>query len=78
MCLFTPGVEIVTTNARTNLNPQTFKGDAVLCTAPLGVLKQSVANNGIQFIPPLPEWKIGAIQRLGFGNLNKVNLTDSI
>ncbi|PSN46770.1 Lysine-specific histone demethylase 1A [Blattella germanica] len=55
-------------------------GDAVLCTLPLGVLKQStVANNQgipntVQFNPPLPDWKVDAIQRLGFGNLNKVVL----
>ncbi|MBN3285434.1 KDM1A demethylase, partial [Polyodon spathula] len=26
----------------------------------------------VQFVPPLPEWKTSAIQRMGFGNLNKV------
>lgn len=53
----------------------TFKGDAVLCTLPLGVLKDCVRGNGVnavQFSPPLPDWKTAAIQRLGFGNLNKV------
>jgi len=61
-------------------------GDAVLCTLPLGVLKQitslnpnasesgKAANNMVEFTPPLPEWKLSAIQRLGFGNLNKVVL----
>lgn len=28
----------------------------------------------VEFTPPLPEWKLSAIQRLGFGNLNKVVL----
>jgi lysine-specific histone demethylase 1 len=57
-----------------------LSGDAVLCTLPLGVLKQCTAANTqgvpntVQFIPPLPEWKVAAIQRLGFGNLNKVVL----
>jgi lysine-specific histone demethylase 1 len=57
-----------------------FSGDAVLCTLPLGVLKQCTAANTqgvpntVQFIPPLPDWKVAAIQRLGFGNLNKVVL----
>ena len=57
-----------------------LSGDAVLCTLPLGVLKQSTAANTqgvlntVQFIPPLPDWKVAAIQRLGFGNLNKVVL----
>lgn len=73
------GVEVTTTNTRTNSGLATFKGDAVLCTLPLGVLKQSVLNNPsllntVQFVPPLPEWKGAAISRLGFGNLNKVVL----
>lgn len=52
----------------------------MLCTLPLGVLKQSTAANSqglpntVQFSPPLPDWKVCAIQRLGFGNLNKVVL----
>lgn len=55
--------------------------DAVLCTLPLGVLKQSTganqnAPNNVTFNPPLPQWKIDAINRLGFGNLNKVRLSD--
>ncbi|CAF89259.1 unnamed protein product, partial [Tetraodon nigroviridis] len=37
---------------------------------PLGVLKQQPP--AVQFVPPLPEWKTSAIQRMGFGNLNKV------
>lgn len=32
------------------------------------------SQNAIHFVPPLPEWKVSAIQRLGFGNLNKVVL----
>ena len=71
------GVEVFTTNSRTNSDPMTYRADAVLCTLPLGVLKESLrgnAINSVQFIPPLPEWKSSAIQRLGFGNLNKVGL----
>ncbi|GFG35028.1 hypothetical protein Cfor_08510, partial [Coptotermes formosanus] len=74
------GVDIATTNCRNHSNPVTYKGDAVLCTLPLGVLKQCTAANTqgvlntVQFIPPLPDWKVAAIQRLGFGNLNKVVL----
>ena len=45
-------------------------GDAVIVTASLGVLKRG----GIQFSPALPERKLGAIKRLGFGVLNKVKL----
>uniref|UniRef100_A0A1B6F811 Lysine-specific histone demethylase n=2 Tax=Cuerna arida TaxID=1464854 RepID=A0A1B6F811_9HEMI len=74
------GVEVLTSNARNHGNPMTYKGDVVLCTLPLGVLKQSTAinsqgmPNSVQFVPPLPDWKVSAIQRLGFGNLNKVVL----
>ena len=28
----------------------------------------------VSFNPPLPEWKTEAIQRLGYGNLNKVGV----
>ena len=57
----------------------TFTADAVLCTLPLGVLKESLnpatvtprSPNIINFVPPLPEWKCMAAQRMGFGNLNK-------
>eukprot|EP01080_Neovahlkampfia_damariscottae_P004239 gene4239-7576_t len=42
----------------------------VLITVPLGVLKR----NSIKFSPPLPKYKIDAIQKLGFGLLNKVIL----
>lgn len=72
------GVEVTTTNARNSSNPMTYKGDAVLCTLPLGVLKDCVLRsngaNTVQFSPSLPDWKTAAIQRLGFGNLNKVRL----
>lgn len=48
----------------------TVSADSVVCTIPLGVLKQG----NINFEPALPAWKTGAIQRLGFGILNKVVL----
>jgi len=72
---------VVTTHSRTNSNSTTYKADAVLITLPLGVFKESLRNNGIntiQFIPPLPEWKTAAVNRLGFGNLNKVRLLQSV
>ena len=47
---------------------ETYRAEAVLVTVPLGVLKEKV----IEFDPPLPEEKQSAIDRLGFGNLNKV------
>lgn len=49
---------------------EVIKADYIVSTIPLGVLKQ----NNIQFEPPLPDWKAGAIQRIGFGVLNKVVL----
>lgn len=69
------GVELVVSNAKNNTNQQTLKADAVLCTLPLGVLKECIKGNGlncVQFSPSLPEWKSSAVQRMGFGNLNKV------
>ncbi|XP_042477338.1 lysine-specific histone demethylase 1 homolog 2-like [Macadamia integrifolia] len=55
------GVEVVA-------GDQVFQADMVLCTVPLGVLK----NRTIRFEPELPERKLAAIERLGFGLLNKV------
>lgn len=48
-----------------------FEGDRVIVTVPLGVLKADV----IAFDPPLPDAKRQAIERLGFGLLDKVVLT---
>ena len=45
-----------------------IEADEVVVTAPLGVLKSDM----IDFDPPLPGWKENAIQRMGFGLLNKV------
>lgn len=44
--------------------------DAVLCTAPLGVLQSGL----ITWFPALPQWKAGAIGRVGNGLINKVFL----
>ena len=41
--------------------------DYVVMTSPLGVLK----DRAVDFSPPLPGWKLGPIDRLGFGVLNK-------
>lgn len=53
-----------------NLPNENFvdKADAVVVTVSLGVLK----DKSIHFIPKLPTNKEGAIDRLGFGLLNKV------
>lgn len=67
------------TMAAASIPEHSYKGDAVLCTLPLGILKQSVVQHGaamnpnaVTFTPPLPDWKIKSIQQLGFGLLNKV------
>ena len=47
-----------------------IEADYVVLTTPLGVLKAG----SIAFQPELPSWKLGPINRLGFGILNKVIL----
>lgn len=47
-----------------------YFGDAALLTVPLGVLK----SGAIDFTPPLDSTRQGAINRLGFGLLNKLYL----
>ncbi|ATY60680.1 lysine-specific histone demethylase 1 [Cordyceps militaris] len=51
-------------------NGRVVEVDSVVCTVPLGVLK----HGNIEFDPPVPEWKSLAVERLGFGILNKVAL----
>lgn len=55
------GVEVIA-------GDQVFQADIALCTVPLGVLKRKT----ITFEPELPKRKLDAINRLGFGLLNKV------
>lgn len=73
------GVEVTTYAPKESGPNVTYHADVVLCTLPLGVLKVSTAppcnqKNTVEFSPPLPDWKTSAVQRLGFGNLNKVVL----
>ena len=49
-------------------NGEVFEADHIVLTTPLGVLK----SGSITFQPPLPDWKQGVIERMGFGLLNKV------
>ncbi|KXL41984.1 hypothetical protein M433DRAFT_72351 [Acidomyces richmondensis BFW] len=51
-------------------NGEVIEADEIVLTAPLGVLKAG----DIDFDPPLPGWKLNAINRMGFGLLNKVIL----
>ncbi|MBK8906201.1 MAG: FAD-dependent oxidoreductase [Anaerolineaceae bacterium] len=60
----TPGQVQVQTNRGT------FSASRVILTLPLGVLK----SGQIQFDPPLPDAKQQAIQRIGFGNYEKLAL----
>lgn len=50
-------------------NGEVFEADKVVITTPLGVLK----SGSVTFQPPLPDWKQGVIERMGFGLLNKVS-----
>ena len=49
---------------------EVLDADHVILSTPLGVLKEQT----LAFDPPLPEWKKGPINRLGFGLLNKIVL----
>lgn len=51
----------------------TIEADHVVSTIPLGVLK----HGNVEFDPPLPSSKTGAISRLGYGILNKIILVYS-
>ncbi|CAG9818330.1 unnamed protein product [Phaedon cochleariae] len=52
-------------------NGKKFLGEQVICTLPLGVLKHSASSI---FQPPLPEYKMEAIDRLLFGTVDKIIL----
>ncbi len=58
------GVSILTADGRL------FTADFAVVTVPLGVLKR----NFINFVPPLPKKVTSAIDRIGFGTLNKIIL----
>ena len=70
MFVFRLGVEVTVENGEDSKpeSIENYRAEAVLVTVPLGVLKENV----ITFHPPLSEEKQSAIERLGFGNLNKV------
>jgi phytoene dehydrogenase-like protein len=48
-----------------------FEADHVIVTASLGVLKR---DSACLFRPPLPEWKLNAMNSMGFGLMNKIFL----
>jgi len=54
----------------TMMGPE-FEADFCICTLPLGVLQKQV----VEFSPELPLTKTNALERLGFGNVNKTILT---
>lgn len=51
-------------------NGEVYNADHIVLTTPLGVLK----SGSVTFEPPLPDWKQGVIERMGFGLLNKVGI----
>ena len=55
-------------------NGEVIEADEVVLTVPLGILKAET----IDFDPPLPGWKQGAIERMGFGLLNKVKSNQDV
>jgi hypothetical protein len=70
-CLLLPLALSRAPQVRVHSDAGVFAADAVLVTVPLGVLKRPGA---LRFDPPLPPRKQAAIDRLGFGCLNKVSL----
>lgn len=60
---------------RVHTDTGVFEADAAIVTVPLGVLKRAPHEaHAVRFQPPLPQRKLTAIKRLGFGCLNKVML----
>jgi len=55
---------------------EVLSAEHVVVTASLGVLKRSVAGaaGNLLFEPPLPSAKVAAVQRLGFGTVDKLLL----
>ncbi|KAL8850459.1 MAG: hypothetical protein Q9221_004601 [Calogaya cf. arnoldii] len=49
---------------------EVIDADRIVLTTPLGILKEG----SVTFDPPLPNWKLEPINRLGFGTLNKIIL----
>lgn len=49
---------------------EVYNADAVICTIPLGALKQ----DRVKFEPPVPEHIRQAIKHLGYGSLEKVRI----
>lgn len=63
-------VEYFSDGVRVNTSKGTFEGDYCICTLPLGVLKSKT----VEFSPNFPEWKEQALDKLGFGLMNKIVL----
>lgn len=61
----------VTTRNQITKEESVFIGKCCLCTMSLGFLKKSYTK---LFNPPLPNNKVNAIERLGFGTVNKLFL----
>ena len=55
----------------TETGDEPYKAEYVLVTVPLGYLKQ---ESLLEFDPPLPDWKMESIRRIGMGVLDRVAL----
>ncbi|CAO1621689.1 unnamed protein product [Parajaminaea phylloscopi] len=67
------GVELRVASTEDRCLQSVFKGAYVLCSLPLGVLQKSSPK----FLPPLPQRRTLALNRLGMGLLNKIVVTYS-
>ena len=63
------GVQVTYTDLQSGATRR-VAASSVLVTLPLGVLKAG----DVEFVPPLPQAKVQAIQGLGYGTLNKIIL----
>lgn len=65
---YSDGQVFVEATNNSNGNMVRFEGDAIICTASVGVLKANL----MQFNPPLPKWKTDAIDQIEMGNYVKI------
>lgn len=61
------GVKVDATN-NSNGQTLTFEGDCIVCTASIGVLQ----SGNLNFSPPLPKWKVDAVNQVAMGNYVKI------
>jgi len=64
----------VQVNGYSQEGPSTFMTSQVLVTLPLSLLKTSQEPGAVEFIPPLPQEKIGALEKLEMGQAMRIVL----